>query len=56
VNGDIAHRQTVGTGNISGEQIEISSGLAPGQLVITRGGFNVKEGDKVNVIRVNGEK
>jgi len=56
VNGDIAHRLTVGTGNISGDQIEISSGLAPGQLVITRGGFNVKNGDKVNVTRVNGEK
>jgi RND family efflux transporter MFP subunit len=56
VNGDIAHRQTVSTGSISGDQIEVSSGLAPGQLVITRGGFNVKDGDKVNVTRVNGEK
>jgi multidrug efflux pump subunit AcrA (membrane-fusion protein) len=56
VNGDIAHRQTVRTGNISGDQVEITSGLTPGQLVITRGGFNVKNGDKVNVTRVNGEK
>ncbi len=56
VNGDIAHRQTVSTGSISGDQIEVSSGLASGQLVITRGGFNVKDGDKVNVTRVNGEK
>jgi membrane fusion protein (multidrug efflux system) len=55
-NGDIAHRQTVRTGNISADQVEITSGLAPGQLVITRGGFNVKDGDKVNVTRVNGEK
>jgi RND family efflux transporter MFP subunit len=56
VNEDIAHRQTARTGNIWADQVEITSGLAPGQLVITRGGFNVKDGDKVNVTRVNGEK
>jgi multidrug efflux pump subunit AcrA (membrane-fusion protein) len=56
VNEDIARRQTVRTGNISGDQVEITSGLAPGQQVISRGGFNVKDGDKVNVSRVNGEK
>jgi hypothetical protein len=27
-----------------------------GDQVITRGGFNVKDGDKVNVTRINGEK
>jgi hypothetical protein len=36
--------------------VEISANLAAGEQVITRGGFNVKDGDKVNVIRVNGEK
>jgi len=56
VNGDIARRQPVRTGSISGDLVEISSGLAKGQQVITRGGFNVKDGDKVNVTRVNGEK
>ncbi len=56
VNENIAHRRTVRTGNISGDQVEIISGLASGQQVITRGGFNVKDGDKVNVTRVNGEK
>ena len=56
VDRDIARRQTVGTGNISGDQVEISSGLTPGQQVITRGGFNVKDGNKVNVTRINGEK
>ncbi len=53
---NIARRQTVRTGNISGDQVEVTSGLASGQLVISRGGFNVKDGDKVNVTRVNGEK
>ncbi len=56
INENVAHRRTVRTGNISGDQVEIISGLASGQQVITRGGFNVKDGDKVNVTRVNGEK
>ncbi len=56
LNGEIARRQAVRTGNVSGDQVEVSSGLARGQQVITRGGFNVKDGDKVNVTRVNGEK
>ena len=56
VNENVAHRRTVRTGNIAGDQVEIISGLASGQQVITRGGFNVKDGDKVNVTRVNGEK
>jgi len=36
--------------------VEIISGLAVGDRVITRGGFNVKEGDRLNVTRINGEK
>jgi RND family efflux transporter MFP subunit len=56
IDGDIARRQTVRTGNISGDRVEIPSGLTPGQQVITRGGFNVKDGNKVNVTRINGEK
>ena len=56
VEGGIARRQAVRTGNIGGDQVEIPSGLTPGQQVITRGGFNVKDGEKVNVTRINGEK
>lgn len=56
VNGDVASRKTVRTGNLSGDRVEISSGLRAGEWVVTRGGFNVKEGEKVNVTRVNGEK
>jgi len=56
VNQDVAKRRSVQTGTILGDQVEITSGLAAGDLVITRGGFNVKEGDKVNVTRINGEK
>lgn len=56
VKGDMAHRQTIRTGSISGNFVEVSSGLSTGEQVITRGGFNVKDGDKVNVTWVNGEK
>jgi membrane fusion protein (multidrug efflux system) len=56
VNQDVAKRRSLQTGAILGDQVEITSGLAAGDLVITRGGFNVKEGDKVNVTRINGEK
>ena len=56
VHENVAHRRTVRSGNMAGDQVEIISGLASGQLVITRGGFNVKDGDKVNVTRINGEK
>ena len=56
VSGDIARRQAVRTGNMAGDQVEITAGVTPGQMVITRGGFNAKDGDKVNVTRINGEK
>jgi glycine/serine hydroxymethyltransferase len=56
VDAGIAHRKTISTGNSSGDKVEVASGLTAGTLVITRGGFNVKDGEKVNVTRVNGEK
>ncbi len=52
----IARRRTVRTGTVSGDMVEIASGLSKGEVVITRGGFNVKDGDKVNVVRADGEK
>ena len=56
VQGDTARRRTVGTGALSGDRVEVTSGMEVGDLVVTRGGFNVKDGDKVNVTRINGEK
>ncbi len=56
VQGEIARRRTVGTGALSGDRVEVTSGVEAGDLVVTRGGFNVKDGDKVNVTRINGEK
>jgi len=53
---NVARRRTVRTGGVSGDRVEVASGLAPGDLVITRGGFNVKDGDRVSVTRVDGDK
>jgi hypothetical protein len=52
----VARRRSLQTGAVLGDQVEITSGLVAGDRVITRGGFNAKEGDKVNVTRINGEK
>ena len=54
VNGDTAHRRTVQTGSVVGDFVEITSGLAAGDPVVTRGAFNIKDGDTVNVIQTNG--
>jgi RND family efflux transporter MFP subunit len=53
---DTARRRTVGTGALAGDRVEVTNGVEAGELVVTRGGFNVKDGDKVNVTRINGEK
>jgi len=54
VKGDIANRRTVQVGSAMGDFVEVTSGLAPGDSVVVRGGFNLKDGDRVNVIQVNG--
>jgi membrane fusion protein (multidrug efflux system) len=54
VNGEIAKRRTVQTGSIMGDFVEITSGLSPGEPVVVRGAFNLKDGDRVSVIQVNG--
>ncbi|HEY5996480.1 MAG TPA: efflux RND transporter periplasmic adaptor subunit, partial [Candidatus Deferrimicrobiaceae bacterium] len=49
VSGGVAHRKVVATGVVAGDLVEIVSGLAPGDDVILRGAFNVKDGEKVAV-------
>ena len=46
---NIAHRRVVATGTIDGDQVEIVSGLRPGDPVVTRGAFLLTDGDAVNV-------
>lgn len=49
LNGETASRRTIGTGSVMGDFVEVTSGLSPGDQVIVRGGFNVKDGDRVTV-------
>jgi membrane fusion protein, multidrug efflux system len=38
-----------GTGTAAGGPVEITSGLAPGDQLVVRGGFSLRDGDKVTV-------
>jgi len=42
-----AQRRKVQTGGLDQDWVEVASGLAAGDQVITRGGFNVQNGDRV---------
>jgi len=44
-----ARRCEVLTGTVQGAQVEVVAGLSPGQAVITRGAFNVREGGLIAV-------
>ena len=54
VTDNVARLRQVGTGAVSGDGVEIVSGLSAGEMVITRGGFNVRDGDRVKVTQGNG--
>jgi membrane fusion protein (multidrug efflux system) len=53
---DQAQRKNIQTGSVSGDWVEVVSGLQTGEPVITRGGFNVKNGDPVKITLLNGGK
>lgn len=46
----VAIRRSVRTGALSGDQVEIVEGLALGDRLITRGGYNLKDGDRIDVV------
>ncbi|MDO9080269.1 MAG: efflux RND transporter periplasmic adaptor subunit, partial [Desulfuromonadales bacterium] len=46
--GDQAQRRTVEIGALSGEQVEIVTGLQSGERYVSRGAFNLRDGDKVS--------
>lgn len=54
VEGKTARLRTVTTGTISGDVAEIRDGLKEGEWYIVRGGFNVKDGDTLDVTRKGG--
>ena len=54
VTGDQAQRRSLQTGSVSGELVEVATGLQAGDVVVTRGGFNLSDGDRVKVTQANG--
>lgn len=51
VAGDRAQRREVRTGASAGDQIEIVAGLKVGERYVTRGAFNLRDGDRVDSAR-----
>jgi RND family efflux transporter MFP subunit len=49
VAGETAKQRKVATGSTMGDSVEITSGLEAGEMVVVRGGFNLKDGDRISV-------
>jgi multidrug efflux pump subunit AcrA (membrane-fusion protein) len=49
VENNVASFKEVTTGAISGEHVEIASGLNQGEKLVVRGAFNLKDGDRIIV-------
>ena len=54
VEGEQARLRGVKTGNVSVDSVEITEGLKPGEHYILRGGFNVKDGDRLIISEKQG--
>jgi RND family efflux transporter MFP subunit len=50
VEGGTARRRTVRTGAAFDEAVEVVEGVRSGETVVTRGGFNLRDGDKVRAV------
>jgi RND family efflux transporter MFP subunit len=49
VTGDQVEKRTVTTGASTDGTVEVLTGLQAGEQVVTRGGFNIRAGDRVTV-------
>ncbi len=54
VENDTARRRMVRTGSVSGDLVEVTAGLSAGEAVVTRGAFNLRDGDRVQVVQPKG--
>ena len=52
--GDKAVKRAVRTGLANGVTVEVVEGLKPGEQVVTRGGFQLRDGDRVSVAKGEG--
>lgn len=50
VAGDRAQRRDIATGSAFGELVEVGRGISAGEAVVTRGAFNLRDGDRVTVV------
>lgn len=50
VNGEKAVRKSIETGAAAGDDVEVTKGLSAGEQVVTRGGFNLSDGDRIAVV------
>jgi membrane fusion protein (multidrug efflux system) len=50
----LARRRSVETGADAGDLVEVVSGLSSGDTVVTRGAFNLRDGDRVAVVGSRG--
>ena len=54
VKGDQVEKRPVKTGASTDGIIEVVSGVQAGEQVVTRGGFNIRAGDRVSVAKGEG--
>jgi len=54
VSGDTVERRSVRTGETTGDEVEVISGVAAGEKVVTRGAFLLKQGDRIQVAPAQG--
>lgn len=47
VENGVVHKRDIQSGTVNGDMVEIASGLKTGEQYVVRGGFNLKDGDKV---------
>jgi multidrug efflux pump subunit AcrA (membrane-fusion protein) len=47
--GDVAHRRPITTGLVDTEHVEIVSGLKAGELIVTQGLSNLRDGTAITV-------
>lgn len=50
----VVHRRTIETGSTTGDFVEVAQGLAAGDVVVTRGAFNLKDADRVKIVQASG--
>ena len=54
VTGETVERRTVRTGEAAGDLVEVVTGMTAGDRVVTRGGFNVRPGDRIQIAAAQG--